>query len=206
MVRVALDRAIDSGRLKNGQSVPARLTAPVRSSAGVLPAGTPVSLTVVATVPAGRLTAVGEFSLQAVRVGRIGTETDIKTYRGKPGHRDVADAAPAVGTDAGLPAGASLEFHVLHPPHPATGDLRESPHTPGSVNGVASGAPPPTGANSNSGEPQFGGRSSTQGNKVQPPVNTNTFQPTQHAGQASPAPNQPQSPNTVSQGSSTKAR
>lgn len=140
-IEVKLSRGIDSGTLKNGDTVQATLSKPVMlSPKGMLPAGTPVALTVIETLPAGRLYAAGEFSLQAERVGPVDVFTDTLTYRGKPGHKDLADSAPAVGTDAGLAAGAELTFHVLPPPAPATGPPRVRDGGPGSVNGVASGA------------------------------------------------------------------
>lgn len=143
-VSLKLVNAIDSGRLKNGQTVPAALTAPLHTTTGTtLPPGTPIDIAVIATVPAGKLIAVGEFSLQAVRVGNVSLYTETQTYRGKPGHRDVPDAVPATGTDAGLPAGASLTFHELKPPSAATSAPQDTTNTPGSVNGIASGNPSP---------------------------------------------------------------
>jgi hypothetical protein len=156
-IAVTLSRAIDSGRLKNGDTVAAKLAAPVKTSSGAtLAAGTPVSVSVIATVPAGKLTAVGEFSLQALKVGSIDVFTDIKTYRGEAGHRDVADAAPAVGTDAGLPAGTKLTFKVQKQPTAADAPPANVSRQPGSVDGTASGGPPPANAKTNSGEPVFG--------------------------------------------------
>jgi hypothetical protein len=215
-VRVQLARAIDSGRLKNGDTVAAKLAAPVRTSSGAtLPAGTAVTITVVESVPAGRLSAAGEFSLQAVRVGRVATATDFKVYRGQPGPKEVADAAPKIGTDAGLPAGATIVFHVLKPPAPDDGAPKNSARVPGAVNGVASGSAPPASAKSNTGEPVFGGGNGQQGNQNGNRVNgqakavqpaDNSFAPAQHVGQASPAPNQPSAPPNATQGSSTQPR
>jgi len=143
---IALNEAIDSGKLKNGQTVHAKLTAAVSAHGKTLPAGTPVDLTVVATVPAGKLDAVGEFSLQLESIGGVHAYTDTLTFRGKPGHRDVADAAPALGTDAGLPHGAPLTFHVLPSPTAATAPPKNTATSPGAVNGVAPGGPPPAGS------------------------------------------------------------
>lgn len=191
-IEVTLSRSIDSGRLKNGETVQARLSQPVTlSPKGTLPAGTPVELTVVETLPAGRLYAAGEFSLQAERVGSVGVYTDTLTYRGKPGHKDVADSAPAVGTDAGLAAGAELTFHVLPPPAPASGPPNAKSGGPGSVNGVASGAPPPPGS---SAQPSgsAGKTNGAQAKQVTPAANTP--EPAQNLGKSSPAPNQPAAP------------
>jgi len=89
-VPIALNEAIDSGKLKNGQTVHAKLTAAVTAHGKSFSAGTPVELTVVGTVPAGKLNAEGEFSLQVESVGGVHAYTDTQTFRGKPGHRDVA--------------------------------------------------------------------------------------------------------------------
>jgi hypothetical protein len=145
-IPIALNEAIDSGKLKNGQTVHARLTAAVSAHGKTLPAGTPVDVTVVATVPAGKLNAEGEFSLQLESIGGIHAYTDTQTFRGKPGARDVADAAPSLGTDAGLPGGAPLTFHVLPPPVEATSPPPNVPNPPGAVNGTAVGGPPPPGS------------------------------------------------------------
>ena len=135
-----LGRSIDSGHLKNGDTVAATLAKPVAlSPKGTLDAGTPAELTVVETLPAGRIYASGEFSLQLERVGSVTVYTDTLTYRGKPGHKDLPDSAPAVGTDAALAAGAELVFHVLPPPAPANGPPKAGNRGPGSVDGVASG-------------------------------------------------------------------
>ena len=116
-IPIKLARAIDSGKLKNGDTVPATLTSAVKTSSGTtLAAGSHVAISVIATVPAGKMNAAGEFSLQAMRVGSVGVFTDIQTFRGDPGHKDLPDSAPAVGTDAGLAAGAELTFHVQKPP------------------------------------------------------------------------------------------
>ena len=159
-IPVKLDEAIDSGRLENGQTVLGSLTTPV----GKLPIGTPVALTVVATMPAGKVNAVGEFSLQAVRVGKSEVFTDTLTFRGVPGHKDVADAAPAIGTDAGLVKGAALMFHVQMPPAPANGPPKAQGTVPGSVDGVAMGGPPPPGSTPAAG----GNNGGTQQQTVQP--------------------------------------
>lgn len=141
-IDVKLARTIDSGRLKNGDTVQASLAKPVAlSPKGTLVAGTPVELTVVETLAAGRLYAAGEFSLQAQRVGSVGVSTDTLTYRGQPGHKDLPDSAPAVGTNAGLAAGAVLTFHVLPPPSPANA-APNATLAPGAVNGVVSGRAP----------------------------------------------------------------
>lgn len=201
-IAVTLDEAIDSGKLKQGQNLRARLTGSVAVHGGVtLPPGTPVVVTVIETVPAGRIMAQGEFSLQVIRVGSVGVYTDTLVFDGKPGHQDLPDSAPALGTDAGLPDGAPLTFHVLPPPTAADSAPPNRSNGPGSVDGVASGGPPPAGAlkstfNEGSGGANSAGSGNTPG-QHQPAVssgNTTTNQQTEHPGQTSTAPNQPQSP------------
>lgn len=146
-LHLRLTSDIDSGRLKNGQTVHATLAAPVPLSPhGVLSAGTPAVLTVVETLPAGRLYSAGEFSLQMLSAGNIPVSTDTLTFRGKAGHKDLPDSAPAMGTDAGLRAGASLLFHVLPAPTAASGPPRTTTTSPGSVDGVTTGGPPASGS------------------------------------------------------------
>jgi hypothetical protein len=119
-IALRLDRSIDSGHLKNGDTVAATLAKLVAlTPKGTLDAGTAAELTVVETLPAGRLYTAGEFSLQLERVGSVPVYTDTLTYRGQAGHKDLPDSAPAVGTDAALAAGAELVFHVLPPPEAA---------------------------------------------------------------------------------------
>ena len=133
-IPVALGQALDSGKLKNGQTIPAKLSATVTARGKTFPAGTHVELTVVETVPAGRMYEVGEISLQVLSVGGTTATTDTLTFRGKPGQRLTADAVPSKGTDASLASGTQLTFHVLAPPEPATAPPPNSPNPPGSVN------------------------------------------------------------------------
>lgn len=81
-----------------------------------LPAGTPVMLTVIESVPVGRLGAAGELSLQVLRVGSLAVFTDTQTFHGKPGHQDLPDSAPQLGTEASFAAGAQLSFTIQKPP------------------------------------------------------------------------------------------
>jgi hypothetical protein len=154
-IEVRISRSIDSGHLKNGDTVQATLAKAVPlSPQGTLNEGAPAQLTVVETLPAGRLYAAGEFSLQLVRAGSVPVYTDTLTFRGKPGHKDLPDSAPQVGTDAGLATGTTITFHVLPPPAPANGPPGARNGGPGSVNGVAVGGSPSPGsskpANANS--------------------------------------------------------
>jgi|HubBroStandDraft_5_1064220.scaffolds.fasta_scaffold61283_2 hypothetical protein len=159
-IALKLGRTIDSGHLKNGDTVAATLAKPVAlSPKGMLDPGTAAELTVVETLPAGRIYAAGEFSLQLVRIASVPVYTDTLTYRGDPGHKDLPDSAPAVGTDAGLAVGAQLIFHVLPPPEPANGPPKAANGGPGSVDGVASPPPPHTTGKMN--DAQVTGASST---------------------------------------------
>lgn len=191
-VQVVLERSIDSGRLKNGEDASARLAAPVRLESGeVLPAGTPVVINVIETLPAGVLSAEGEFSLQAQQIGSVELFTNIETFRGKPGPRDVADAAPAVGTDAGLPAGARLTFRVLPQPSAAGGPPEESALSPGAVDGIAVGGPPPPGSQTaRAGRQHFEEQGTHPGTARFVPGANDSFGPVQHLGQVTSAPNQ----------------
>lgn len=141
-IPIALGEALDSGKLHNGQAIPAHLAASVAAHGKTFPAGTHVDLTVVGTVPAGRMSQVGELSLQVLSVGGVPASTDTLTFRGQPGPRLTPDAIPALGTDASLASGAQLTFHVLPPPEPATAPPPNVPNPPGSVNGTAAAKPP----------------------------------------------------------------
>ncbi len=143
-IPLKLATAIDSGSLKNGQTVAATLTSAVPVVGGAaMAAGTPVQLTVVETLAAGKIASAGEMSLQVQRVGRLSVFTDTQTFRGQPGHKDVADSAPQKGTDATLAAGAMLTFHVQPEPGPVNGPPARKAVVPGEVNGVANGAVTP---------------------------------------------------------------
>lgn len=206
-IHLRLSRGIDSGHLKNGDNVPATLADPLPlTTGGSLPAGTPVELTVVETLPAGRIYAAGEFSLQVLRIGRVPVYTNTLTFRGKPGHKDLPDSAPAVGTDAGLPAAAALTFHVLSPPAAASGPPTGGRHQPGSVNGVASGgAPPPGSAQHNATTTNRGNTTGNAGVKTVTPA-TNTPGPPQNQDQSSPAPNQPAPPTNATPAGQTQPK
>jgi hypothetical protein len=204
-LRLRLTHAIDSGRLKNGQTVHATLAAPISLSPhGTLRAGTPVDLTVIETLPAGRIYAAGELSLQVLRVGSVPIYTDTLTFRGKPGHKDLPDSAPAVGTDAGLAAGAELTFHVQPPPSPDVKPVKHAAKGPGSVDGVASGSPPPPGSSPATQRQGSGNTKGTQTRQVAPAENTP--QPAQNLGKASPAPNQPAPPQSATPTDATQPR
>ena len=168
-IALKLGRGVDSGHLKNGDTVAATLVKPVAlTPKGSLNAGTPAELTVVETLPAGRIYSAGEFSLQLERVGSVPVYTDTLTYRGQVGHKDLPDSAPAVGTDAALAAGAELVFHVLSAPQAADGPPRASNGGPGSVDGVASGGSTPTGSNTTAGRARKAPTSSPETTKPHP--------------------------------------
>lgn len=217
-IQVRIARSIDSGHLKNGDTVNATLSNAVAlSSRGTLNAGTPAELTVVETLPAGRIYASGEFSLQLLRVGTVPVYTDTLTYRGKAGHKDLPDSAPQVGTDAGLSSGSELTFHVLPPPTPANGPPNARNRGPGSVDGVAVGGAPPPGSSKQpggSGKPQnasgnmvlgrpgSGKTSSSQAKMIT--SGSDTPQAAEPVGKSSPAPNQPSAPANASSTDSTQ--
>ncbi len=200
-IAIALGQDIDSGKLKQGQDVQAELTAPVAvQGSATLPVGTPVVLTVIETVPAGRIMAQGEFSLQVIRVGSVGVYTNTLVFDGKPGHQDLPDSAPALGTDAGLASGAPLTFQVQPSPTAAEKLPQDRENGPGSVNGVASGGPPPpstlksTFDQSQGAEQRTGGANLPSSQRSVTPGDTTTDLQTQRLGQPSVAPNQPKSP------------
>jgi hypothetical protein len=156
-IHITLDQGIDSGNLKNGQTIHAHVTSAVSSGGhAVMPAGARAELTVIAAVPAGKINAVGEMSLQLMRVGGTDVYTDTLTFRGHPGHKDLPDSAPALGHNAGLAHGALMTFHVLPPPAAAQGAPRTSGIAPGSVNGVSSGSPGKPQTNDASNQPASG--------------------------------------------------
>ncbi len=118
---IRLSAEVDSGKLKNGATLQATLTAPVKAGTTTVPAGAKVEVSVVEAVPADKISSAGEMSLQVMSVGGISVYADTQTFKGKEGHKDVADSAPTKGTDAELAAGATLTFHVLPPPTMAPG-------------------------------------------------------------------------------------
>jgi hypothetical protein len=118
---IRLSAEVDSGKVKNGATLQATLTAPVKAGSATVPAGAKVEVSVVGAVPADKLSSAGEMSLQVISVGGRSVYADTQTFKGKEGHKDVADSAPSKGTDAELAAGATLTFHVLAPPTMAPG-------------------------------------------------------------------------------------
>jgi hypothetical protein len=116
-IAVRLTQAASSATLKNGETLSAVLTAPVKLTNGSsLTAGTKVSLTVVVTVPAGKMDSAGDFTLQVDKVGAVSVTTDIQEFHGKPGHKDLPDSTPTKGTEAELHVGSMLTFHVQAEP------------------------------------------------------------------------------------------
>jgi len=112
-IRLRLERAANSAQMKNGDTLAAVLTSPVQVRNGkTLPAGTKVAVSVEETIPAGKLQSAGEFTLQVVKVGTVTVATEPQEFEGKPGHKDLPDSAPDKGTEATLPVGATLTFHV----------------------------------------------------------------------------------------------
>jgi hypothetical protein len=114
---VQFSGSLDSGSVHNGTMVRGELKAPVHTVSGrLLPAGTPVTATVIAAVPAGVFSSAGQLTLQVVRVGNIEVLSEIVSRIGQEGPRSVPDAIPAKGTEAVVAAGAELRFDI--PPAP----------------------------------------------------------------------------------------
>ncbi len=99
-IRVRLKQAVDSSHARNGDVLNAMLAEPV----GGLPAGTPVQLTVVLSLRAGTINSYGELSIQVVSIAEHRVLSEIVTALGKEGKKELADAAPSLGTDAGFTA------------------------------------------------------------------------------------------------------
>ena len=113
-LRVALSRTVTSGDMQNDQSVAGTLTAPVTVSGGrVLPAGTAVRATIVSAAAAGKISSAGLLSLEVDQVGGVPVNTDVLEFSGQDGRRDLADSAPAKGTEATVAQGTMLTFHVM---------------------------------------------------------------------------------------------
>ncbi|MDQ2925614.1 MAG: hypothetical protein M3R43_08695 [Acidobacteriota bacterium] len=112
-IAVRLQQSADSGHARNGDRLKATLASAVKMSNGhMLPAGTPVAVTVLAVAAAGKLESRGELTLQVTHVGPVRALPDARTFFGQKGRKDIADSAPAKGTEASVAAGTVLRFHV----------------------------------------------------------------------------------------------
>ena len=111
-LRVRSGQALSSASAKNGETLRGTLVSAVRSSAGVLGAGTAVVVTVVEAAPAGTMESAGEFSLQAIKVGGVKVASMVVVRKGVEGRKELADSAPAKGTEAVMGAGDVVEFLV----------------------------------------------------------------------------------------------
>ena len=153
-VRMRLAADVSSGLQINGAKVHGTLLAPVRTTGGAtVPAGAAVEGTVVSAAKAGLVSSGGILSLQLTRVGGIPVIGDVLEFKGQQGHKDVADAAPAKGTEAMVAGGTTLNFHVLEvgketglvpgvPPTPnAGGQGNGSQQNPGTAPGSSPGIP-----------------------------------------------------------------
>ena len=108
---------LTSATNRNADHARATLLTPVRTSAGTtLRAGTPVVLTMVSVAAAGTIESAGELTLQAIQVGNVATLSEFITTKGVEGHKDLADSAPAKGTEATLAAGTILHLKVAKIP------------------------------------------------------------------------------------------
>jgi hypothetical protein len=182
-IHITLDQGVDSGNLKNGQTIHAHVTAAVSTHGhAVMSAGARAELSVIGAVPAGKINAVGEMSLQLMRVAGADVYTDTLTFRGHPGQKDLPDSAPVLGSNAGLASGASLIFHVLPPPAAAQGAPKTSGIAPGSVNGISSGSP---------GKPQTPGKTQTNDASNQPASGTANIPSGTTPARVTPANNTP---------------
>ena len=113
VLRVQLAKALDSGTLHEGDNLTGKLVGGVRTSAGqAIAAGASVTATVVSAAPAGKIASAGELSLQVTKVGTVAVVSDVLSFEGQEGHKDLPDSAPAKGTDAKVAAGRVLTFRV----------------------------------------------------------------------------------------------
>lgn len=97
-IAVRLASTVDSGHVKNGDTLNGTLEKPV----GSMPVGTPVELTVVSAAAAGQMKSSGELSVQVVRIGGKDALSQVITAEGKEGAKLTADGAPERGTEAQL--------------------------------------------------------------------------------------------------------
>ena len=126
-IQMTLLSAADSKSLHNGDKVQGTLAAPLKTRSGhTLAQGTRVEATVVSAAPVGTLASFGVLSLQLTRVGGLPIVSDVLDFNGQEGHRDVADSAPAKGTEAVVAAGSTLDFKVM-----------DNSVVPGVVKGIA---------------------------------------------------------------------
>lgn len=103
-IRIQMSADIDSAHVHNGDTVMGALTEPLKG----MPAGTPVTLTVVSAAPAGTMQSGGVLSLQVIAVGEHPMLSETMSRLGEEGHKDVADSAPAKGTEAGVRKGETI--------------------------------------------------------------------------------------------------
>ena len=78
----------------------------------MLGAGTAVMVTVVEASPAGMMESAGEFSIQVIKVGAVNVASLVVVRKGVEGKKELADSAPAKGTEAVIGAGDVVEFLV----------------------------------------------------------------------------------------------
>ena len=153
-VRVAVVGQVSSGSLRNGDKVQGTLAAALRTTTGTLPVGTAVTGTVVSSAKAGEVQSGGVLSLQLTKVGGVHVITDVLDFNGKEGHKDVADSAPAKGSEATVAAGTVLDFHVMQEGK-ATGLMKGVPPAKG-AGGAPQGSQPGKGQAGQNGTPSTG--------------------------------------------------
>jgi hypothetical protein len=108
MIRVKINRPIDSGTAHNGDNIDGTLVAPLGSA----PAGSPVKLTVVAAAKAGSMSSRGELSLQVISINGQTVLSRVVTAEGQEGKKLTADSAPERGTEASFTPDKPLELPV----------------------------------------------------------------------------------------------
>ena len=113
LLKVQMQEALSSADARNGQILSGQLTAAVTLDGRTFAVGAPVKVTVVAVSKAGELSSAGELSLQVEAVGQEEVLSDVIVILGKEGTRDLADSAPAKGTEAAVEAKSVLTFHVV---------------------------------------------------------------------------------------------
>jgi hypothetical protein len=145
-LQIRVTQALSSGNALNGMALYGVLEAPVRTKTGVvLKVGTRVLGTVVSSARAGTIQSSGVLSVQLTHVGPAAVITNVLSFNGKPGHRDLPDSAPAKGGEARVDAGAQLQFQVM-----------ETGNVPGIVPGIAPAK--------NAGQAKTGAKTGSTGN------------------------------------------
>jgi hypothetical protein len=113
LLKVQMQERVSSADARNGQTLRGQLTEAVTLEGRTFTVGAPVTVTVVAVAKAGEINSAGELSLQVEAVGQEEVLSDVIVILGKEGTKDLADSAPAKGTEAVVEAKSVLTFHVV---------------------------------------------------------------------------------------------